>query len=433
MKSLIHAFLILFTVNAYAFVEPGSIIYGVVPCLFGKNCFNGTTQKLDDIKAQGVDILWISPVFKSDDESIISYGTTDYFSVRADFGTEPEFKALIDGAHARGMKVIMDIVPNHTSDKHPLFLDEKYHNYYDRDPDGGHQWYFGWENLPNLNYNNPKVRQMIKDAFIHWINFGVDGFRVDAAWGVKTRAPDFWKPFIRDLRMKNKNLIMLAEASVQDPFYLQNGFDLAYDWTNELGIWAWTDVFKDSKRAPEKILRAIKNSNHHGVARFINNNDTGKRFITQYGIGMTKIAAVIQHTVPGTPIVYNGDEYGSEFDPYDDPEPIKWNDKHGLLGFYTKLAVLKETLPALRSGTWAPIKVVGDSEGTVLYERVSGSQKILVTVNFLNTKVLRRFEYSGQLSSRDLITNKDVRIKRISEKVFEIQLNAKEAFILGQN
>jgi len=85
------------------------------------------------------------------------------------------------------------------------------------------------------------------------------------------------------------------------------------------------------------------------VLRFINNNDTGERFVTRYGIARTRLAAVMLLTVPGLPLIYNGDEVGAEFEPYDEGPPITWTDAHGLRGHYARLVALRRENPALRS------------------------------------------------------------------------------------
>jgi glycosidase len=85
------------------------------------------------------------------------------------------------------------------------------------------------------------------------------------------------------------------------------------------------------------------------VLRFLNNNDTGQRFVTRYGIARTRLAAAMLLTVPGLPLIYNGDEVGAEFEPYDEGPPITWTDTHGLHGHYARLVALRREHPALRS------------------------------------------------------------------------------------
>jgi glycosidase len=98
------------------------------------------------------------------------------------------------------MRVMMDFVPDHVSEQHAYFTDtiahagaSPYFNFFARGQDGNAQHYFDWSNLKNLNYGNPEVQRLVIEAFAHWIReFDIDGFRVDAAWGPRQRAPDFW-------------------------------------------------------------------------------------------------------------------------------------------------------------------------------------------------------------------------------------------------
>ena len=86
---------------------------------------------------------------------------------------------------------------------------------------------------------------MIVEAFVHWIrDYGIDGFRVDAAWGVERRRPSFWPELRRQITRVDPDILMLAEGSAVDPYYFSHGFDVAYDWTNQPGQWAWTSVFE---------------------------------------------------------------------------------------------------------------------------------------------------------------------------------------------
>lgn len=183
---------------------------------------------------------------------------------------------------------------------------------------------------------------------------------------------------------------MLAEAGARDEYYFQNGFDFAYDWTLELGQWAWHDVFQHPELAPARLHSALMSSNYKNhIARFINNNDTGERFISQHGLAMTKLAAVIQHTVPGIPVVYMGDETGAEFDPYDDPSPIAWSDPHNLMSFYRHLANIREAFPALHSGDFHQVDS-GNVKAVYSFKRTFKEKSVYVISNFSRaTKVLK--------------------------------------------
>jgi len=427
-------------------VPAGAVIYGVMPTVFGTGGFRSVTAKLDYLQKQGVDILWICPINETDDPSAISYSITDYYKIREDFGTEDDFREMVIEAHRHKMKVLIDFVPNHTSNRHPYFLDaesegktSRYYPFYDRDSQGNPTYYFGWDNLPNLNYSNMEVRTMMTDALKYWItNFQVDGYRLDAAWGPRQRAQDFWPKLEASLSAIKSNVLLLAEAGARDPYYFQNGFDLAYDWSETLGHWAWENIFENPQTAGAKLISALQASRHspQQIARFLNNNDTGKRFISRFGPEMTRVAAVLQHSVPGVPIVYSGDDVGAEFDPYDDPAPISWSDPHKLRSHYKKLAELRERLPALHSGDFVLTSIQRNASGLAFF-RSAESSELLVILNFGNKadftiavpeRYRKRFAVSSLLD--ELSGQKKTRRPVSGQDTINVQMPARSALIL---
>ncbi|HJS20272.1 MAG TPA: alpha-amylase family glycosyl hydrolase, partial [Anaerolineales bacterium] len=171
-----------------------AIVYGVIPFLFGSPAFDATTERLDDLADLGINTLWLGPINQHPADDY-GYAVEDYFALDPAYGTEEDFRELVEAAHARDMRVIMDFVPNHTANTHPYFRDAQqngqdspYWDFYDRDEQGNYTHYFEWDHLPNLNYDNPEVRQMMVEAFSYWVReFDVDGFRVDVVWGVAER------------------------------------------------------------------------------------------------------------------------------------------------------------------------------------------------------------------------------------------------------
>ncbi len=180
----------------------------------------GIEARLDDLKALGVDAIWISPIFPSP-MADFGYDVADYCGIDPRFGTLADFDALLAAAHARGLKLLLDLVPNHTSSEHPWFKesrssrDDRKRDWYlwrDPAPDGGppNNWIsdFGgsaWEydaatgqyyyhaflkEQPDLNWRNPQVRAAMMDVLRFWFDRGVDGFRIDVLWHM-IKAADF--------------------------------------------------------------------------------------------------------------------------------------------------------------------------------------------------------------------------------------------------
>jgi cyclomaltodextrinase / maltogenic alpha-amylase / neopullulanase len=260
---------------------------------------------------------------------------------------------------------------------------------------------------------------MITEATAHWVrDIGIDGFRMDVAWGVKRRAPDFWLPWRKEMKRINPDLFLLAEATAIDPYYFSHGFDVAYDWTRNLGDWAWGSAFEFPQESGTLLETAITNSGKGYAAnaivlRFLNNNDTGVRFVAQYGPEVTKMAAVLQFTVPGIPALFAGDEIGASYQPYSNLTPMSWRDRFKLRPLYKRLIDLKHDMAALNSSR---IQVLTTNAGSVLaYVRpaVDGSKAVLVALNF-GGKQRVRIESSPAMTEllagsegaiRDLLTN----------------------------
>jgi glycosidase len=405
-----------------------AVIYAPIPELWGNGGPKAIERKLPYLKQLGVDALWLWPPAEQRAPGE-EYAITDYFKLDDSWGPESAFKDMVDEAHRLGMHVLLDIVPNHMSDQSPYFQDTKtngdashYYDFFDRDASGTPTHYFDWSNLPNLNYDNPEVRAMITEAFVHWVrDLGIDGFRTDAVWGIKRRRPEFLPQLRMAIKRVDPDVLMLAEASAVDPFYFSHGFDVAYDWTNHPGQWAWTSAFDFPSETGALLGPAITNAPKGYapdaiVMRFLNNNDTGVRFVDQYGVGMTKVAAVLQFTLPGIPEMFAGDEIGASYEPYSNLAPIPWKDRHHLRPLYERLIALKHDTPSLNGHDVELLETTADS--CVAYVRpAAGGPPVLVLLNFsaeqpkfamTMTPGLGRAVGGGAM--RDLLTGKTVHL-----------------------
>ncbi|KAA6458656.1 DUF3459 domain-containing protein [Acidobacteria bacterium AB60] len=189
-----------------------AVVYQVYPRSFqdsnsdGIGDLNGIRERLDYFVELGIDALWISPIYPSP-MADFGYDVADYCGIDPIFGTMTDFDRLLDEAHRRGLRVLLDFVPNHTSDQHPWFLESRSSRdnpkrdwYLWRDQPNNWQSHFGgsaWEfdnrtgqyylheflkEQPDLNWRNPEVKAAMFDALRFWLRKGVDGFRVDVMW-----------------------------------------------------------------------------------------------------------------------------------------------------------------------------------------------------------------------------------------------------------
>lgn len=370
-----------------------AIVYGVVPPLFGKQPFKDVTARLPQLKELGIDVVWLSPI----NETLpgdFGYSVTSWFDLRADYGTKEDFRALVTRAHELGLHVIMDFVPNHTAREHPFFQDalrrgkaSPYYGFYDWVAPGKPEHYFDWEHLPNLNFANPRVDDMLIDALEYWVrDFGVDGYRLDVAWGVKARDPALWPRVRTALEQLEPSVFLVAEASAKDPYYFTHGFDAAYDWTREPGHWAWEKVWEPSTGIASRLREVLADARTPPaglVLRFLNNNDTGERFVTRHGPDVTRAAAALLFTLPGLPLVYTGDEIGAAYMPYQEPPPLDWGqDPRRLRPYYARLIAMRKRLAALRSPRFALVDARPDSALAYVRAREDGSEPVLVVMNW---------------------------------------------------
>ncbi|XXT23639.1 alpha-amylase family glycosyl hydrolase [Sorangium sp. So ce429] len=380
-----------------------AIVYGVVPPFFGDPPLRSVRAALPALEELGVTAIWLSPLFGAPPGDF-GYAVTDYFAVRPDYGTERDLRELVDEAHRRDIRVLLDLVPNHTSAEHPYFQEAEqrkgsFHTFafYDRDADGEPTHYFDWEHLPNLNYDNAEVERWMLEVSLHWVRrFDIDGYRVDAAWGIKDRRSALWSAWAEELRRVNPELLLIAEASARDPYYLQQGFDAAYDWTEELGRWAWADVFSAPRGIAARLGAALSATAARAprperTLRFINNNDTGARFITRHGPGLTRVAAAALLTLPGIPCVYSFDELGAEYEPYGGLEPVQRPARGPLARHYQRLIRLRRSTAALRAPGLLTVHAGQDDEVFAYIRHGDDASRFaLVVLNFSNRPAATR-------------------------------------------
>jgi glycosidase len=399
-----------------------AIVYGVIPFLFGAPAFQAVRERLDELADLGINAIWLGPINQHPVDDY-GYAVEDYFRLDPAYGTEEDFRSMVQAAHDRGIRVLMDFVPNHTSNTHPYFQDAEqrgpespYWDFYDRDENGDYTYYFEWTHLPNLNYDHPEVQRMMLEAFSYWVReFDVDGFRVDVVWGIKERQPDFWLPWRRALKRIKPDLMLLAEATAREPYYFDNGFDVAYDWTYRPGGWAWEIIWDAYKYRllSYNLTEALTNSpeGFHPDAvifRFINNNDTGRRFITRHGEAITRVATTLLLTLPGVPCLFTGDDYGLEFEPYQQLEPLTFEEQYpGLRDYHKTLIDLRKTLPSLHSRLWALIKPDAIPQNVFSYVRYGepDDAPVLILLNFSEEPAEFEFDVPepfGALSGSDL-------------------------------
>jgi len=362
-----------------------SIIYQIYPRSFadsnddGVGDLGGIIEHLDYLASLGVDIIWLSPVYKSPNEDN-GYDISDYYDIMDEFGDMDTFNRLLQGIHERGMRLLMDLVVNHTSDEHPWFqasrssIDNPYRDYYiwkpssDGQPPNNWQSFFGgnaWtrdehtgeyylhlftRKQPDLNWENPRLRNEIYELMRYWLDKGVDGFRMDVfplfskrqdfenadmsdfsrtvreIYANGPRIHEFLQEMYREVFSKydvlsvgegvgiprEKALEYVGEDRKEinmifhfDHMFLDHGpggrldprrwtwtefFDVFFEWDATLGEKGWGSIYLGNHDFPRMVSRFGDDQRYWSYS--------------------AKLLATLLMTLRGTPTVYQGDEIG---------------------------------------------------------------------------------------------------------------------------
>lgn len=394
---------------------------------FGGN-FNGIREKLDYLEELGVGIIYLSPIFKA--FSNHRYDTGDYLKVDELLGTEDDFKRLLDAAHEKGMKIILDGVFNHSGADSLYFnkfgtydslgaYQSKSSPYYDwyyfkKFPDEYACWW-GCDNVPDLNKSNKDYRALVfgKNGVVEkWQKLGADGWRLDV---VDELPIDFVNLLIKKIKSVNKDALVIGEvwedASTKvsygelRPYLLGDQLDGTMNYPFMNAIIAYVrdgdeKFFKDTVQSilenyPKETVYCLMNSlGTHDTVRIINalsdvrahgwskTHKLGYKLPdSEYEKAKKKLylASVLQFTLPGIPSIFYGDEAGLQG--FDDPinrRPYPWgSEDKEILAHYKKLGRIRRENRAVFSGGFN----MRDENGLVAYERAGGDDEILIAVN----------------------------------------------------
>jgi len=353
----------------------------------------GITAKLDELHQLGVNILWTMPVhpigqkFRKG-EFGSPYSIRDYYAIDPNYGTLEDFKKLVAGAHQRGMKVIMDLVANHTAWDSVMMTNKAFY----KQDGAGHviSPVPDWTDVAGLNYTNPELRQYMITMLKFWITeCGVDGFRCDAAPMVPT---DFWEQVRTALAAVKPDVIMLDEG--EKPELLVKAFDLDYSWKL---MWTMNDILNHNASAANlrRSWEETRAQNPKDALHLrISDDHDETRAIARYGVNGALAASALMFTLDGVPLIYNGMEAGDATESADpalfDKLNICWHphqsDRPDFRSIYHSLIQLRKQNPAFCTSDvqW----VHNSAENTVVtYVRADDKDQFLVAINFSNRPV----------------------------------------------
>jgi glycosidase len=376
--------------------------------------FRGLIDGLDRIQASGADVLWLMPIHpigaKNRKGSLGSpYAVRDYRAVNPDYGTESDFRALVEAVHARGMKLILDWVPNHTAPDHAWV--RQHPDWYVRDelgqpsvPRDEKGKLTDWTDVAQLDYGNPEFRREMIATMRWWLEEpGIDGFRMDVAGFIPL---DFWREATPALRAAvPRPILLLAEWG--DLEMHRVGFDLTYGWDGYKrikAVWGGEPAssfvqgeLEDSRAMPAGGGRMRFTTNHDETAW-----DAPPLSLFGGGPG-ARAAFVATALLPGRPLLYNGQEI-------EDPkklrlferDPIAWDRPGGKQArdFYHSVVKLARSEPGFIARELAPV-VTSAPNDVIAYRR--GDLVVLVNAR---AKAVRVVVKGDQVAgARDLVLN----------------------------
>lgn len=359
--------------------------------------FKAFEAHLPRLKELGVGILWFMPIHPIGElnrkGSLGSYySVKDYYGINPEFGTIDDFKSVVSKAHELGIKVIIDIVANHTS--HDAVLINEHPDWYVRDSSGSVVSPFDWTDVAKLDYSKSELREYMINMLKYWVkDINLDGFRCDVAAEVPT---DFWDAARAELN-KIKPVFMLAEAD--KPELQKFAFDADYDWelhhimnTIAQGKKSVADLeqylLKKAATYPKNALKMNFVTNH-------DENSWNGSELERMG-DAAKTFAAFTFIVDGMPLIYTGQEVGlNKRLRFFDKDTVNWNDPQNFTDFYKKLTLLKSRYAVLAAGEKGAdlFRIKSNADSSIFaFTRENENQKLFCIFNLSSVKQAARLD-----------------------------------------
>lgn len=399
---------------------------------------DGDPNTTDDL---GITGIWLMPISQS--PSYHGYDVVDYYQVDDEYGSNEDFLRLMAEAHARGIRVIVDLVMNHTSSEHPWFQEAQdpasaYRDWYvwadnpegpgwHETPNGFYYGYF-WDGMPDVNVENEEATAALQDVIRFWLEeMGADGFRLDAIKHLiedgriieNTPATHEWlaQQFYPVVKSSNSEALTVGEVwSTTDDVvpYIGDEVDLAFEFSLATGI--LDSTVSERKVNVERAQTAVVDAYPSGqYATFLANHDQNRTRSVLLSDEQAKVAATLQLLSPGVPFIYYGEEIGMQGEKPDENirRPMQWNaeggfseaapwhpyfedfaernvagqneDPNSLLNHYRSLIALRNAYPVLQTGGWTMVET--DHKSVYAFLRFAEEDAILVLVNLWRNPV----------------------------------------------
>ncbi|NDV91958.1 alpha-amylase [Alteromonas sp. 345S023] len=397
-------------VTPYKVTQPAWTKYGVIYQINTRQFsqqgnFQGVIDGLDRIAGLGVNCIWLMPIqpigqMNRKGELGSPYAVKDYYGINPEFGSKSDFKRLVKEAHKRGLKVLIDWVPNHSAwdcdlvEKHPSWYAKDYKGDFRPSP------WWDWSDIIEFDYAKPELREYMVNAMVYWVEtFDIDGFRCDVAGYVPN---DFWYQ-ARQALDAIKPIFLLAEWEDRDLH--ERAFNMSY-------AWSWNETMHEVAHEKCALDRLRKYYSWNERAwpdnalrmTFVSNHDKNAWDGTQHEQFKEALPAAIVLSVlgEGMPLIHNGQEAGeTKRLAFFERDPIEWQ-SHEIGQLYSDLIRFKKSVPALANGQYGGTMIqVPNTQMDAIFSfvRMDEGQKVFIVLNLSSKTVECEFKeplFEGQ-------------------------------------
>jgi glycosidase len=351
----------------------------------------GVTARLDELREFGFTGIYFTPIFTS--PSPHKYNTTDYFQIDPSFGDNSIFRELVDEAHKRGIRVMLDLVFNHVGSTHPWWRDvlekgkaSRYYScfYVNSEPvvPGGYETFAFVDTMPKWNTSDPLARAYLLDVASYWARtYAIDGYRLDVANEV---SHDFWRVFRKTVRAINPELYIVGEVW-DDAMPWLNGdqFDASMNYPLARAVWNFVSGATNGKELSDALTACLvmypKNV-QEAMFNLIGTHDTSRiASVAKESTERAIQAFILLLTMTGSPCVYYGDEVGMLGKGMDNArEPMIFDLNMQIKELVKRLIELRGKLRALKA---VDVRFHHVDERGVVYSKESGGEEVLIFLN----------------------------------------------------
>lgn len=407
-----------------------SIIYSVYLRSFSKEgTFKALEERIPELKNLGVTVLWLLPIhpigkIKRKGTLGSPYSVQDYYGINPEFGTLEDFKSLLNVVHKHEMKLIIDLVANHTSwdskliNEHPEWFTKNSSGEIISPNDD-------WTDVADLDYSKPELRRYMIEMMKYWVGeIGIDGFRCDVSELVPL---DFWEEAREELN-QIKPVMMLSEGSL--PEHHLKAFDITYSWN----IYDALEPLLKGKRSVELIdqilsTESLKFPKGSLRMRFNTNHDKNAwdlPAVKKFGFKQLQLSAVLINTIPGIPMIYTGEEVANEkrLNLFEKVE-VDWTRPKLMFELYQKLFSFRKQYKSLVEGEMKSLHT--NNSSIYVFLRKHANDSLLVILNFSNK--LQTLKVKSEALSlnktiilKELFTGKEILLESHKTKHLEIKL-----------